>query len=344
MFVVTIGIIIGCSSQTSNVDTTLSTPVTVMDIKPRTIREYINTSGTVYAMKQATLNSQMAGEYQLRTNPATGRTFKLGDRVTQGQVIIRIQDREYENNIAIDAKKLNLDIAQQQYDKQKSLFELGGVTQRELTDAEVSLANAKYSYETALLNLEKMNVTDPFNGVIVDLPFYTQNTRVASGQQMVTIMDYSQMYMEINLPEKNLSTVKVGQPVLITSYTLPDDTLKGTVSDLSPMVSSETRTFKGNLLISNPDLKLRHGMFVKADIIVNQKDSVIVIPKDIILSGTMGKTVFTVNESSARERRITLGIESVDSVEVVSGLEVNNQLIISGYETLRNGSKINIVR
>ena len=157
-------------------------------------------------------------------------------------------------------------------------------------------------------------------------------------------VEFKEMYMEINLPEKNLTEVESGQEVLITNYNIPDDTIIGVVSELSPVVSSETRTFQGKLMIDNPELKLRPGMFVKADIVVTRKDSVIVVPKDVIISGTRGRTVFVVDRSAARERRIETGIENVEQVEVVSGLNVNDQLVISGYETLRNGSRVNVIQ
>jgi RND family efflux transporter MFP subunit len=110
------------------------------------------------------------------------------------------------------------------------------------------------------------------------------------------------------------------------------------------MISTETRTFAGKLLINNPDLKLRPGMFVKADIITAQKDSVVVIPKDIILTGNRGKYVFVVGRnSSADDRRITTGIENQDYVEVIEGLAANDRLIMKGFETLRDNSKVKVI-
>jgi len=64
----------------------------------------------------------------------------------------------------------------------------------------------------------------------------------------------------------------------------------------------------------------------------------------IILHGTSGKTVFVVDRTAARERRIETGIEDSENIEVISGLNVEDQLIISGFETLRNGSRVNITR
>jgi multidrug efflux pump subunit AcrA (membrane-fusion protein) len=69
-----------------------------------------------------------------------------------------------------------------------------------------------------------------------------------------------------------------------------------------------------------------------------------VVPKSIILSSGRGKTVFVVDQSTARERRITLGIENQDYAEVISGLKVNERLVVKGFETLRNDSKVKVIK
>ncbi len=334
----------GCGSRQESETTDLAIPVSIEDVRLQMIRQFVNTTGTAKATQEVTLSSEMAGFYKLLNNPATGRPFKLGDRVRAGQAIIRFEDEEYVNNIALSAKKLNLEISEQEYEKQKSLYEKGGVTLRELRNAEVSSTNARYDYENAQVRLSKMDIIAPFSGVIVDLPFYTPGTRVNSGSPMVSVMSYDKMFLEINLPEKSISEVTVGQDVVVTSYTLADDTLHGLVTQLSPAISTETRTFKGILTIDNPELKLRPGMFVKADIITAQKDSAVVVPKSLILSSGRGKIVFVVDQSTALERRITTNIENQEFAEVVSGLSVNDRLVVKGFETLRNNSKVKVIR
>lgn len=339
-----IAVSVSCNNQPQSETTELAVPVSVENVKLQSISQYINTTGSAKSMSETSLNSEIAGEYRLMNNPATGKPFKLGDRVKEGQVIVQLEDAEYVNGLAMEAKKLNLEISEQEYEKQKSLYEKGGVTLRELRNSEVSKTNARYDYESAQLRMAKMKVVSPFAGVIVELPYYTKSTRVSAGQPMVSLMNYDKMYMDINLPEKSISEVKLGQDVLITNYTIAEDTLTAVVSELSPMISTETRTFSGKLLIENPELKLRPGMFVKADIITAHKDSVIVIPKNIILSGNRGKYVFVVGRNSAADdRRITTGIENKDYIEVVEGLAKNDRLIIKGFETLRDNSKVKVI-
>jgi len=89
---------------------------------------------------------------------------------------------------------------------------------------------------------------------------------------------------------------------------------------------------------------LRPGSYIKAEIITQRKDSVIVIPKSIIVSRQRGKTVFVIDQNTAMERVITTGLENPDSVEVVKGLLKNDRIVIEGFETLGNRSKVKIVR
>ena len=189
-----------------------------------------------------------------------------------------------------------------------------------------------------------MKITAPINGVIVDLPYHTQGTQVDAGLTMVKIMDYKTMYMDVQLPEKYISVIKPGQVVNLTNYTIPEDTIIGKLTQLSPAIDSDTRTFKGTVSIDNSDLLLRPGMFVNADIIINREDSVIVIPKDIILSRQRGKTVFVVDRGVAEERIIETGLENLTDVEVTRGLEKNERVVTSGFETLSNRSKVKIIK
>ena len=286
----------------------------------------------------------MTGKYKLLTNPRTRRTFALGDVVENGQVIIQLEDAEYVNSIGLDSKKLNLEISEQNKTKQQSLFEKGGVTQLDYRNSEVSYTNAKYDFEKANLLMAKMSVRAPFKGVITDLPALTNGTQVATGTAVVSLMDYSTMTVEVNLPEKYISDVKIDQPVRIMNYTLPNDTLKGSVKELSPAISTETRTFEGIIGVENPELKLRPGMFAKADIVLAKHDSVIVIPKNIIISSQRGKSVFIVDNGTANEKRITIGFENQNFAEITSGLKKNDRLVIKGFETLKNRSKVKIVK
>jgi RND family efflux transporter MFP subunit len=331
-----------CNKKRQEGSSELASPVSVTEVRKSSISKYNSTSGTAVSDAEVELKTEIAGKYKLQRNPRTGAPYKLGDQVAAGEVIIRLENQEYENDIAIESKKLSLETAEHEETNLRAIREKGGVTLRELKNAEVAITNAKYSYENAKLNLEKMKIKAPFAGVIVNLPHYTSSVQIASGTSVVSIMNYSKMVMEINLPESAINEVKTGQDVFITHYTLPNDTIRATVSELSPAISAETRTFKGKLLIDNDKMKLRPGMFVKADIVVKKAENAIVIPKEIVMSNRNRKYVYVAEKGFAKTRDIRTGIEDNDNIEVLHGLKPEEQLIIRGYETLRDNSKIKI--
>ena len=333
-----------CGNQDPNLNADVEIPVSVEDIRLKPIEEFINTTGTAFPKGEIVLKSKITASYFLEKNPQTGRPWQLGDRIKAGTLIARLEDKEYVNSIKLETNVLNLELTESELKKQESLYEKGGVTLKELKTAGINFENAKTTVESARLQLDKTKVVAPIDGVIVDLPYYTQSTQVDAGSVVAKIMDYQVMYMDVQLPEKYISIIKPGQQAKLTNYTIPEDTIIGTITQLSPAINADTRTFKGNISINNPDLLLRPGMFVKADIVTDHKDTVIVIAKSIILSRQRGKTVFIVDRGVAVERVIETGLENISETEVIRGLSKNEKVVTSGFETLSNKSKVKIIK
>ena len=103
-----------------------------------------------------------------------------------------------------------MELTESELKKQESLFEKGGVTQMDLKTASINNANAKTSVESSKLQLAKTKITAPIDGVIVDLPYYTQSTQIETGSTIAKIMDYQIMYMDVQLPEKIYIKNKTG--------------------------------------------------------------------------------------------------------------------------------------
>jgi RND family efflux transporter MFP subunit len=322
----------------------IAAPVSVMQIKTGSLARYTIATGNALAEKVMEINAQIGGKYKLKNHPSYNRPFKLGDRVKAGQTFIEIEDKEYVNSIGLESVKMNLDLAQQEYEKQKSVFDKGGVTLRELGNAELQLTQAKNDLESAEIRLEKMVVNIPISGIIVDLPQYTPNSLIQAGKILATIMDYSRMYVDVSLPENTMMEIKSGQKVQITNYSLANDTLSGTITELSPAIDVNTRTYLGKVRFNNSKLLIRPGMFVKTLIKVNQKENILVIPKEVIISDQRGKRVFIVQDNTAFERIIQTGLENENMVEITGGLEENERLVIKGFETLRNKSKVKVLK
>ena len=337
-------LLLSCDNEESDIQTDIKIPVSVVSIKPQSISRFIETTGTVYSSKEGSMKSELAGIYKLQMNPATRRPFALGDAVKVGQILIRLEDREFVNNLQLEGKKLNLELSENNLKKQKSLYDKGGVTQTELKNASIEYVNAKYSYDNAEIQQEKMDVKTPFTGVIVEMPYHTDGVKIETGQELFKVMDYNKLLMDVKLPEKHLPEITLNQLVQITNYNMAKDTIRGRISQISPIVNADTRTFQSVLQINNDRSLLRPGMFIKAAILSEKRDSTIVIPKETIISRQDGKVVFTVENGIATEKKITTGLENMDVIEVLSGLKVNDRLVVTGFETLRNKSKVSVIQ
>jgi membrane fusion protein (multidrug efflux system) len=333
----------GCQQERMTSQTETTIPVRVMAVKKSSIQEFVTATGTVYAVKETILKTEQAGRYMLQRNPRTGNPFVMGDSVAANTLLFSLDNPEYVNQIAMDSKKLSLESAEREFTKQQSVYEKGGITLKEVKDAEKALIDARYSFDNAKISLAKLEIRAPFNGIIVDLPHYTSSQWVEANTEVATLMDYSRLYAELTLPGKEMDRIQQNQNVAVSNYSQEKQKLEGKVTQISPALDPTSRMFKIKIEVSNQDLLLRPGMFVRADIIVQEKADVIVIPKDIILDRRGNKTVYVVQRGIALERRLELGIETSDSVEVTQGLDPNDSLIIEGFETLRNRSRVKVI-
>lgn len=334
---------VGCSSESADLSLDSSIPVRVETVELKPMKEYVQATGTVYAIKEALLKVEQVGDYRLQVNPRTGKGFAMGDRVLKDEVVIVLDNPEYVNQVAIKSKKLNYEVSQREFEKQQRVYKKGGITLRELSDAERSYIDAEYNYENAKLSLEKLRITAPFEGTIVDLPYYSPGRRVEANATMVQVMDYSRLYTDVTLPGKEMGLLERNQTVTLTNYN-STDSLTGTVTQVSPSIDPDSRMFKLRIEIDNKDLGLKPGMFVKADIVVKEKQSTLVIPKAVVLDRRGSKTVFIVERGVARERRLETGMENREQIEVLDGLKKEERLVIEGFETLRHNSKVKVIK
>jgi len=345
VFILTMSLLVLSGCQQGGVpeqaDTTI--PVRVTTVEQSSIQELVTATGTVYAVKDSIILTEQAGRYALQKNPRTGRPFVMGDSVAANTLIASLDNPEFVNGIAMDSKKLSLESAEREHTKQQSIYEKGGITLSEVKVAEKAMIDARYSLDNAQISLAKLEVRAPFEGILVDIPHITAGEWVVAGETVAVLMDYSRLYAELTLPGKEMGRIKQNQNVAVSNYSQEKQNLAGEVTQISPALDPTSRMFKIKIEASNPNLLLKPGMFVRADIVVQEKKEVIVIPKDIILDRRGRKIVYVVQRGIALERRLELGIETSDSVEVLDGLALEDSLIIEGFETLRNRSRVKVI-
>ncbi|MFR9503720.1 MAG: efflux RND transporter periplasmic adaptor subunit [Rikenellaceae bacterium] len=336
-------LIASCSSTTTTTSQAqISTPVTVEEIELSDLEQLTTTNGSLVAMSSAIVTNKIDGVYRPAINPATGKYYKIGDKVKAGTVLARLEDEEYVNDLSVETKKINWEIAEDEYDKYVILQEKGGATEIEVKNAAVSVETTKNTYLNAQISYESLTIKAPISGVIVEMVYQTPGIEISSGVELFTVMDYSKMYLDISLSESTMSYIHTGLPVYISHYSVPDEYLEATIDQLSPSIDTQTRTYKGVVLVDNPNLLLKPGMFVKTEIVVDTAIDAIIIPKEIIRTSQDRKYVFIADGTTALQQEIVTGIEDDTYIEVVSGLYIGDKLIVDGYATLRNRGKIAI--
>jgi len=331
-----------CGQQTGRTDLDIAAPVTVQEVTLKPIEEFITTTGTVGATQTVDLKTETNGLYRLEVNPRMKRSFSIGDEVKKGDVLVTLENIELENSVKIDSQKLSLDLSQREYETQKSLYDKGGITLRDLKTAEKSALDAQHSYDNSLIQLSRLKIEAPFDGVITDLTYHTPVINLASGQPIATIANYRSLIMDVNLPAKQLGRIRENQQTRVTNVNLTDKVFSGKVVQVSPALDPTTRAFKATVRVENPEFALKPGMFVKVEIVVSRHENAVVISKDVIIARRQNKTVFVVDSNTAVERRITTGLENPAEVEITEGLSVNDRLVIKGFETLRNRAKVKV--
>jgi len=332
-----------CKQEALNVETDTTIPVKAAELQPKAIQEFVTATGTAFPIRDVQLKTEQAGRYLLHAGARTGRPFRMKDAVKRDEVLISLENPEYINQVAFDSKKLQHESAQREYTKQQGVYEKGGITVKELADAQKAFIDSTYSFENASLALKKLEVQAPFDGVIVDLPHFTDGQWIETNTLVVRIMDYSRLYADLTLPGKEMDRLAQGQRVVVTDYSQPNTSLSGSVTQISPALDAESRMFKLRIEIPNSDLRLKPGSFIKTDIVVQEKPSALVIPKSIILDRRGTKVVFVVERGLALERRIQTGIENLDEAEVTSGLKALDRVVTEGFETLRTNARVKIV-
>ena len=108
IFTVTLLLMFGCVDNGGDSGVEVELPVSIMEIKPSYIAEYLDNTATVQAVKEAKINAEVSGFYYLQTNPNTGKKYVPDDRVKNGTLIIRLENPEHVNTVKLEAQKLNL--------------------------------------------------------------------------------------------------------------------------------------------------------------------------------------------------------------------------------------------
>lgn len=334
-------LVIGCETPQTQQAADLTVPVTVRPVGLGTIESVVTATGTLRPVQEAVIVTEARGFLSLGVL-AEGRKPTEGLSVKQGQVIARLDNEELIVGARLESRKLAVKNMRKMLNEKEVLVQRGLVTQNEVETARKDLADAQSDYDDALVQIKKTTVTAPISGVLSEFTDATEKTLIDEGTQICRIVDYTQVLVDLQIPNSQIRHIALEQPVRVIDYSYPDEVFVGKISMVDPVVNATTRTFRAVAVVDNPQRLLRPGMFVKAEIVVESHVDVVLVPRELVLMRGNREVVFVEESARAQMREIETGLEDEKFVEVLKGVGEGERLITSNYETLRSRTRVSV--
>jgi cobalt-zinc-cadmium efflux system membrane fusion protein len=282
-------------------------------------------------------------------SPVEGRVIRVlakpGDRVQHGQTLLVIHSQNFTLVESAEQKARSaLRVAEKNFARAQRLFAEGAASQREVTEAEDALAQARAEYERASADLATLGgsqersspeflLQSPINGVVIArTPAASLGAEIHPGSGMLFIVaDLSKVWVLADLPEREMQGVHPGLPVEVDAQAYPGVKFPGTVEYVNELLDQSTRTAKLRCLIPNGQLRLKPEMFV--DVTLHRPQVDLFIPTSAVV--TKGDQFFVYVEDDNKQRtytprEVTLGPEMGKMVPVVKGLKGGDRIVVEG--------------
>jgi RND family efflux transporter MFP subunit len=243
-----------------------------------------------------------------------------------------------------DIKEYGLVIPSEQ-DKKADVYKIIN-TGIERAEAESALNNIKIiraRIEKLETSIKEANIVSPINGVVA-VRNIEAGEMVKESTDMFVIMSVDQIYVAINVSEKQLAKIKKGQPADFTSDGTGAEIFKGRVDFISPILDTETRSLEMKILAENKNGLLKPGMFAKVSIVTDKIIDALFIPKSTSVTENNANYVFIVKNGTAFKQKIETGIASGDIIEITSGLKQGDNIAGGNVKFLTDGVKVNAVK
>ena len=262
-----------------------------------------------------------------------------GDQVKAGQVLARIDpDRP---RLEMERARAQVRKLENNYRRARELAESKLVSTEQAEQIRYDLEAARAAYEIAQLELSYTNVVAPISGVIAQRMAKPGNL-IQLNSALFRIVDDSRLEAVLNVPERDLATMKSGLTVHMAVDAMPGRVFDGRIDRVSPVVDAGSGTFR--VVTAFPgDGGLRPGMFGRIQVIYDQRKDALTVPRAALLEDAGETAVFAVRDKKAVRVPIEVGHLSGDLAEVRKGLVEGDQVVTAGKITLRDGAEVEVL-
>jgi RND family efflux transporter MFP subunit len=314
----------------------LNVPIVKIETGRReTVTAGLRFTGDVVAIQQASIFSKVSGNLE--------RCFvDMGTPVRANQILALIDTTELHQQY--QQASATFENARASYLRTKDLFEQNLVSRQDRDNADAARKVSGAAFETAKTRLRYAWITAPFAGTVTKR-FLDPGALVSPGSStLFTLMDLDQMKIMVNVLEKDIPSVEVGKQAVVTVDAFPGKTFTGTIRRLSEAVDPATRTMAIEVDMENRDHTLKPGMFANVLLVVSEHHDAVTIPTQALLRDDRGFFVYTVARDSARQVRVTRGVEQGDRTEITAGLDDVIPVISVGQQFVRDGGPVIVQR
>lgn len=279
-------------------------------------------------------------------SPVAGRVLKIkveaGQAVKKGDTLLQLDAPDFAAAAADDSKaRADLSHKQQAYERAKQLYEAKGLAQRDVEAAEADLhqAEAEALRAKARLNNLSGNSSDgqfslraPLSGIISERQVSAgSEVRPDAATPLFVITDPQHLWVLIDLPERQLGKVKVGQPVFIEVDAYPDDIFYGRVTVVGETLDPLTRRIQVRCYVNNPQHKLKPEMYARVTPDVDNEARLPRIPNSALFTQGVASYVFVeLSPGVLQRRKVELALQDHEYAYVKQGLNAQDRIVTSG--------------
>jgi RND family efflux transporter MFP subunit len=338
-----------------------ATSVEVVPVQTESISDQVRSFGTIRAQDVVSVTPQIS-------NRVTRILADLGDNVVQGQVLAEIYDVPYRDAV----EQARAQIRQQEaaferdsvnYARQQQLYERDLISRSEFDNVRATYLNAQAQLEAAranltqsLENLENTRIKSPVNGVILNRNI-AEGDVATTGQVAFEVANLIGFETRIFLPMQDWELIQTGQDVSLSLSSRADEIAKGVVSRISPQLNPTTGLGEVVITLTETQSTIYQGALVQARVNLETRDNAVVIPRSAMVekvdtyiepeTGTIElertySAFISQGDTIAVRRELELGIQQGDKIEILSGLQAGDGLIITGQRNLEDGSRIRV--
>jgi len=301
----------------------------------------VNVIGTMVAIQGVTVSADLPGTVDKIQ-------FDSGKWIHEGDVLVELDTRQERAQLA--AVEAERDLAGINYGRTEELVKQGVLSRAEYDRATSEHKSTEARVGEIRATIARKTIRAPFSGILgirqVNLGQY-----LSAGQAIVSVQSLNPIYVNFGVPQQQVGQVGAGRQLHVSSKDLPNLKFTGKVTALDSVVNEATRNIEVQATLSNPEGKLRPGMFVEVEVVAGASRPVITIPASSINSAPYGDSVYIVTDlkdktgktyRGVRQQFVKLEGSRGDQVAVVSGLNPGDEVVTSGVFKLRNGAAVQV--